>query len=65
MASVGLAIVVNGTTVFNSSFFTGNSPYQGTISFSFDDMVLTKGATIDFVVDSLGYQSFDALGCRP
>jgi hypothetical protein len=27
MASVGLAIVVNGTTVFNNSSFTGNSPY--------------------------------------
>ena len=62
-ASVGLAIVVNGTTVFNWSF-TGNSPYQGTISFSFDDMVLTQGATIDFVIDSLGSQACDVLGLR-
>jgi Ca2+-binding RTX toxin-like protein len=63
IASVGLAIVVNGTTVWNSSF-TGSSPYQGTISFSIHGLSLAQGATIDFVVDSLGHQAFDVLGLR-
>jgi Ca2+-binding RTX toxin-like protein len=62
-ASVGLTIVVNGVTVFNSSF-SGNSPYQGTISFSENGMSLAQGATIDFVVDSLGQQDFDVLGLK-
>jgi Ca2+-binding RTX toxin-like protein len=64
MASVGLAIVVDGTTVFQNSSFTGNSAYQGTISFSINDISLAHGATIDFVVDSLGNQSYDVLGLR-
>ena len=63
MASVGLAIVVNGTTVWNSSF-TGSSPYQGTISFSINGLSLAQGATIDFVVDSLGHQSYDVVGLQ-
>jgi Ca2+-binding RTX toxin-like protein len=63
MASVGLAIVVDGKTVFHSSF-TGNSAYQGTISFSFNDISLAQGETIDFVVDSLHDQSYDALGLK-
>jgi hypothetical protein len=63
MASVGLKILVNGETVFNSSF-TGSSPYQGTISFSINGMSLSQGATIDFVVDSLGRQDSDVVGLK-
>jgi hypothetical protein len=62
-ASVGLAIVVNGTTVWNSSF-TGSSPYQGTISFSIHGLSLVQGATVDFVVDSLGNQADDVVGLK-
>ena len=62
-ASVGLAIVVNGVTVFNSSF-AGGSAYQGTISFSINGLSLAEGATIDFVVDSLGSQGSDVLGLK-
>jgi Ca2+-binding RTX toxin-like protein len=63
MASVDLAIVVNGVTVWDSSF-AGNSPYQGTVSFLINDISLAQGATIDFVVDRLGQQFFDVLGLK-
>jgi autotransporter passenger strand-loop-strand repeat protein len=60
-ASVSLAILVDGVTVFNSSF-TGQSPYQGTIPFSIDDIRLRPRSTVDFVVDSLGDQAYDPVG---
>src|SRR5262249_27761124 len=64
MSSVELTIVVDGTTVFQNSSFTGNSAYQGTISFSINGISLAQGATIDFVVDSLHNQSYDNVGLR-
>jgi hypothetical protein len=60
-SSVNFAVLVNGATAFNSSF-AGQSPYQGAIPFSINDVSLRPGMTVDFVVDSLGGQSFDALG---
>jgi hypothetical protein len=61
IASVNVAILVDGVTAFNSSF-TGSSPYQGTIPFSINDVSLRSGMTVDFVVDSLGNQFFVVLG---
>jgi hypothetical protein len=60
-SSVSLAILVDGVTVFSSSF-TGQSPYQGTIPFTIDDVRLRPRSTVDFVVDSLGDQAFDPVG---
>jgi hypothetical protein len=62
-ASVGLTIVIEGTTVFSSSF-SGSSPYQATIPFSIAGISLDPGQTIDFVVDSLGQQYFDCVGLK-
>jgi hypothetical protein len=59
-ASVALLIVIDGKTVFSSSF-SGQSPYQGTIPFSIAGITLQAGQTIDFVVDSLGDQAFDVV----
>ena len=53
-----------GISVFHDSSFTGNSPYQGTHSFSINGISLVQGATIDFVVDSLGEQSGDVVGLK-
>jgi hypothetical protein len=63
MASVDLTIVIDGTTVFSSSF-SGQSPYQGTIPFSIAGISLHAGDNIDFVVDSLGSQAFDMVGLK-
>ena len=63
-ASVDLTILVNGNIVFHDSSFTGNSPYQGTYPFSINGISLVQGATIDFVVDSLGEQSGDVVGLK-
>jgi hypothetical protein len=62
-ASVALLIVIDGKTVFSSSF-AGQSPYQGTIPFSIAGITLQAGQTIDFVVDSLGDQAFDVVGLK-
>jgi Tryptophan-rich Synechocystis species C-terminal domain len=62
-ASVALLIVIDGKTVFSSSF-SGQSPYQGTIPFSIAGISLQAGQTIDFVVDSLGNQAFDVVGLK-
>jgi probable HAF family extracellular repeat protein/ELWxxDGT repeat protein len=62
-ASVDLKIVIDGKTVFSSSF-SGQSPYQGTIPFSIAGISLQAGQTIDFVVDSLGSQFFDVVGLK-
>jgi len=61
MASVDLTIVVDGTTVFSSSF-SGHSPNQGPIPFSIAGISLDAGQSVDFVVDSLGSQAFDCVG---
>jgi probable HAF family extracellular repeat protein/ELWxxDGT repeat protein len=56
-------VVIDGTTVFSSSF-SGQSPYQGTIPFSIAGISVSAGKTIDFVVDSLGTQSYDNVGLK-
>jgi hypothetical protein len=61
VSTLGLAILVDGVTAFNSSF-AGGFPYQGTLPFSINDVTLRPGMTVDFVVDSLGNQDFDVLG---
>src|SRR5262249_35099229 len=61
-ASVDLTILVNGDIVFHDSSFTGSSYSQGTISFSISGISLAQGATIDFVVDSMGEQFNDVVG---
>jgi Bacterial cadherin-like domain len=56
-ASVSLAIVVDGITEF-----TGGFSAQQTIPFSISDLHLALGATVDFIVDSLGNRSNDVVG---
>jgi Ca2+-binding RTX toxin-like protein len=62
-ASVNLTIVVDGATVFSSSF-SGNSPYQSAIPFSLAGISLEAGQTVDFVVDSLGQAANDCVGLK-
>jgi hypothetical protein len=63
MASVGVSILVDGSTDFISGF-TGSSPHQPAIPFLLNDISLTQGAIIDFVIDSLGDQSYDIAGLQ-
>jgi Ca2+-binding RTX toxin-like protein len=59
-ATVSVAVLVNGITQFSGSF----SGQHGTIPFSISNLNLDAGATIDFVVDSLGERSNDVLGLK-
>ena len=63
MSSADLTIAIDGTSVFSSSF-SGQSPYQGTIPFSIAGISLHTRDTVDFVVDSLGTQSYHAVGLK-
>src|SRR6185312_10499704 len=63
VSSVGLAILVNGSTVFTASY-AGSLPHQPTIPFSIDNLFLMQGITLDFVIDSLGEQDFDVVGLQ-
>jgi hypothetical protein len=60
-ASVNVTLVINGATPFSSSF-DGSSAHQGDIPFLITNVSLAAGGTVDFVVDSLGQQSDDAVG---
>jgi hypothetical protein len=61
VSSVSFAILIDGMTVFSSSF-SGQSQQQGTIPFTINDVSLSAQSTVDFVVDSLGEQSNDVVG---
>jgi hypothetical protein len=60
-SNVLLAVLVNGVPLFSSSF-TGATPAQGTIPFSIDNVTLSPGAQVDFVVGSHVDQSNDVVG---
>ena len=59
-ATVSLAVVVNGITVFTGGFFG----QHGTIPFSISNVYLDAGMTVDFIVDSLGSRDSDILGLK-
>jgi hypothetical protein len=60
-ATVSVAVLVNGTTEFSGAFSGGGG---GAIPFSISDVSLQPGATVDFIVDSLGNRSGDVLGLK-
>jgi hypothetical protein len=60
-ATVSVAVLVNGTTEFSGVFSGGSG---GTLPFSINDVLLQPGATVDFIVDSLGNRGDDVLGLK-
>jgi hypothetical protein len=63
VASVGLSIVANGSTLFSASY-DGSSNHQADIPFSIANILLTQGMNLDFVISSGGDQSFDIVGLQ-
>ena len=63
IASVGLSIVVDGTTKFSAAF-DGSSNHQPSIPFELASIFLTQGTNVDFIIDSLGQYAFDVVGLQ-
>src|SRR5262249_37772841 len=63
-ASVGLKILLNGSTIFSASYASGASTQRPPIPFAINAIFLTQGMNLDFVIDSLGEQSNDIVGLQ-
>jgi hypothetical protein len=61
-SSANVFVYINGVPEF-SGIFSGGSPYQGSRTFALSNVVITPGATVDFIVQPLGATNFgDAVG---